>query len=88
MLNVQENEYESGCRHLSIASNAAGKVIVCTECGRVHVAMPHVMLNLDPDDFDALSALLNTARPRIEELARIRLSCHREAGASAYRRAH
>ncbi|MBL1265179.1 hypothetical protein [Candidatus Methylomicrobium oryzae] len=53
------------CSHEDLASNSAGKISMCHECGVVHLHMQNLSLRLNIEQFAELSALAAEAAKKI-----------------------
>ncbi|EIC30056.1 hypothetical protein [Methylomicrobium album] len=53
------------CSHEDLASNAAGKILMCHECGVVHLLLPNLSLRLNLEQFAEFSALAAEAARKI-----------------------
>ncbi|MCD2453694.1 hypothetical protein GO003_025270 [Methylicorpusculum oleiharenae] len=49
------------CTHEYLASNQAGKILTCRECGVVHLHWQNLSLRLDVEQFEDLALLIAQA---------------------------
>jgi len=49
------------CTHEYLANNESGKVLICRECGVVHLHLHNMSLRLDEQQFASFAALMNQA---------------------------
>ncbi len=56
----------NSCQHLGLASSKVGEVMICPECGVVHLSLNHVSLRFDIEAFRTLAYMLAEAQLNIE----------------------
>ncbi|MDP1977194.1 hypothetical protein [Undibacterium sp.] len=56
----------NSCQHLGLASSKVGEVMICPECGVVHLSLNHVSLRFDVEAFRVLAYMLAEAQLNIE----------------------
>lgn len=54
------------CQHLAIAHSKVGDVMICADCGVVHLALQSISMRFDMDAFSELSRMLGRAQAAIE----------------------
>lgn len=54
------------CQHLAIAHSKVGDVMICADCGVVHLALQAISMRFDMDAFSELSRMLGRAQTAIE----------------------
>ncbi|MBC3917859.1 hypothetical protein H8L32_10275 [Undibacterium sp. CY18W] len=59
-------QQSNSCQHLGLASSKVGEVMICPECGVVHLSLNHVSLRLDVEAFRVLAYMLAEAQLNIE----------------------
>lgn len=55
------------CRHIQIAKSKLGEVMICPECGVVHMSLQSISLRLDVEAFAVLSSMVMQAQEVIEQ---------------------
>ncbi|WP_212685217.1 hypothetical protein [Undibacterium baiyunense] len=60
----------NACKHLSIANSKIGEIMICPECGVVHLSLQSVSLRLDLNAFAELSKMVAQAQTTIEQAQR------------------
>ncbi|MBC3806847.1 hypothetical protein H8K52_05730 [Undibacterium seohonense] len=55
------------CQHLSIAHSKIGEVMICPECGVVHLSLQSISMRLDLNAFAELSKMITQAQTTIEQ---------------------
>jgi hypothetical protein len=58
------------CQHLSIAHSKVGEVMICPDCGVVHVALQSISMRFDLEAFTELATMLARAKATIEQARR------------------
>ncbi|MBC3833267.1 hypothetical protein H8K33_17285 [Undibacterium amnicola] len=56
----------NACQHLSIANSKIGEIMICPECGVVHLSLQSISLRLDLTAFAELSKMVAQAQTTIE----------------------
>lgn len=59
---MKKSNTSSPCQHISIAHSKLGEVLVCPECGVVHMALQSVSIRFDAEAFKVLSEMLSKAQ--------------------------
>jgi hypothetical protein len=54
------------CTHEHLASNATGKVLICRECGVVHLHLQNLSLCFEVEQFTEFAAMMPAAANRID----------------------
>jgi hypothetical protein len=54
------------CQHVSIANSKIGEIMICPECGVVHLSLQSISLRLDLTAFAELSKMVAQAQTTIE----------------------
>lgn len=54
------------CQHLAIAHSKVGDVMICADCGVVHLALQSISMRFDMEAFSELSHMLGRAQTAIE----------------------
>ena len=54
------------CQHLALAHSKVGDVMICADCGVVHLALQSISMRFDMDAFSELSRMLGRAQTAIE----------------------
>lgn len=60
------NSDNKACQHLAIAHSKVGDVLICADCGVVHLALQAISMRFDMDAFSELSHMLGRAQAAIE----------------------
>ena len=76
--NMKHQPQSNSCQHLALASSKVGEVMICPECGVVHLSLNHVSLRFDVEAFRTLAYMLAEAQLNIESFD-ARLQKHQEA---------
>ncbi|MCH8622658.1 hypothetical protein [Undibacterium sp. TS12] len=63
---MKHQPQSNSCQHLGLASSKVGEVMICPECGVVHLSLNHVSLRFDVDAFRTLAYMLAEAQLNIE----------------------
>lgn len=63
---MKHQQSANSCQHLGLASSKVGEVMICPECGVVHLSLNHVSLRFDVDAFRVLAYMLAEAQLNIE----------------------
>jgi carbonic anhydrase len=74
---------KSACKHVEIATSALGEVVICPDCGVVHVSMQSVSMRFDMDAFQVLSQMMSKAQAVIEQAKRAKQMLQTQAENSA-----
>lgn len=53
------------CTHEYLAYSKSGKVLICRDCGVVHLHLQNMSLRLDVNQFTAIAALITEASKRM-----------------------
>jgi hypothetical protein len=56
------------CTHIGLAHSSIGKVVVCQECGVVHLDLQFMSLRLNLEAFQELAHMLAGAQIHLEQL--------------------
>jgi hypothetical protein len=62
------------CSHEDLASNAVGKILMCHECGVVHLHLQNLSLRLNVEQFAELSTLAAEAARKIGKITNMPLA--------------
>lgn len=54
------------CQHVAIAQSKVGEVMICPDCGVVHLALQALTMRFDFDAFSELARMLGQAHHAIE----------------------
>ncbi len=60
----------NACQHLSIANSKIGEIMICPECGVVHLSLQSISMRLDLDAFSELAKMVRQAKATIEQAQR------------------
>lgn len=60
------NSDNKACQHLAIAHSKVGDVMICADCGVVHLALQSISMRFDMEAFSELSRMLGRAQTAIE----------------------
>ncbi|MBI3712537.1 MAG: hypothetical protein HY253_06200 [Burkholderiales bacterium] len=60
------NSDNKACQHLAIAHSKVGDVMICADCGVVHLALQTISMRFDMDAFSELARMLGRAQTAIE----------------------
>lgn len=63
---MTSNMKNNACQHLSIANSKIGEIMICPECGVVHLSLQSISLRLDLTAFAELSKMVAQAQTTIE----------------------
>lgn len=55
------------CQHLAIAHSKVGDVMICADCGVVHLALQSISMRFDMEAFSELSHMLTRAQGTIDQ---------------------
>lgn len=55
------------CTHEYLANTKSGKVLICRDCGVVHLHLQNMSLRLDVEQFAAFAALMTEASKRMRD---------------------
>lgn len=58
---------DSTCQHLSIANSKIGEVMVCPDCGVVHLSMQSMSIRFDLDAFAELAKMIKQAKATLDQ---------------------
>lgn len=56
----------AGCQHIEIANSKLGEVMICPECGVVHMNLQSISVRLDVEAFGVLTQMLSRAQTILE----------------------
>lgn len=59
------------CHQVSIANSKLGEVIICPECGVVHLSLQSISIRLDVDAFADLAQMVTQAQTIIEHAKQV-----------------
>jgi hypothetical protein len=62
---MKSSTTNSACQHLSIAQSKIGEVMVCPECGVVHLALQSISMRFDLEAFNELATMIGQAKATI-----------------------
>lgn len=60
---------KTACVHEVLHADASGKVLICRDCGVVHLHLPHLSLHFEVGQFAAFAALTATAAGKLNHAA-------------------
>lgn len=63
---MNPSHQNAACRHIQIAHSKLGEVVICPECGVVHLNLQSISLRLEVEAFAALSTMLAQAQEVLE----------------------
>lgn len=58
------------CTHEYLAAGESGKVLMCRDCGVVHVHLQNISMRFDEEQFAGLAAMLTAAAKKMAEQPR------------------
>ncbi|MFZ6657792.1 hypothetical protein [Undibacterium sp. TJN19] len=58
----------SSCQHVQLAHSKVGEVMICPDCGIVHVSLQYVSMRFELDAFRSLADMLGDAQHLIDHL--------------------
>ncbi|MFZ6800466.1 hypothetical protein [Undibacterium sp. Di24W] len=58
------------CQHLSIANSKIGEIMICPECGVVHLSLQSISMRFDLEAFGELAKMVRQAKATIEQAQR------------------
>lgn len=58
------------CTHEYLAASESGKVLMCRDCGVVHLHLQNISMRFDAEQFADLAALLTAASKKMAEQPR------------------
>lgn len=57
----------STCQHLNIANSKIGDIMICPECGVVHLSLQSISVRLDLDAFSELAKMVKQAKATLDQ---------------------
>ncbi len=63
---MNPSHQNAACRHIQIAHSKLGEVVICPECGVVHLNLQSISLRLEVEAFAVLSSMLVQAQEVLE----------------------
>jgi hypothetical protein len=64
---MKSSKTQSACQHLNIANSQIGEVMICPDCGVVHVSMQSVSMRFELSAFAELAKMITQAQVTIEQ---------------------
>jgi hypothetical protein len=55
------------CQHIEIAHSKLGEVLICPDCGVVHMSLQTISMRFDVDAFKEISKMLSRAQAVLEQ---------------------
>lgn len=57
----------STCQHLNIANSKIGEIMICPDCGVVHLSLQSISIRLDFDAFSELAKMVKQAKATLDQ---------------------
>ena len=65
---MKHNPQASSCQHVRLTHSQVGDVLMCPDCGVVHVFLRYFSVRFDLDAFQVLAQMLGKAQDKIQSL--------------------
>jgi hypothetical protein len=57
----------SACQHLNIANSKIGEIMICPDCGVVHLSLQSISIRLNLDAFSELAKMVKQAKATLDQ---------------------
>jgi hypothetical protein len=62
-----QEQLNNACQHLSIANSKIGEIMICPECGVIHLSLQSFSMRLELEAFAELAKMVSQAKATLDQ---------------------